>query len=88
MSIYREEAIDALVSCLKNPEFPGTQITAAETIMALQGRFSSSGMPLARAYLLKRAGLEKNYRAIIRVNRHNHATDNFKENLVSRMFVA
>ncbi|KVI01245.1 hypothetical protein Ccrd_020484 [Cynara cardunculus var. scolymus] len=46
MSIYREEAIDTLISCLKNSDSPSAQIAAAETILSLQGRFSSSGKPL------------------------------------------
>lgn len=43
MSIYREEAMDTLISCLRNSDFPAAQIAAAETIVSLQGRFSSSG---------------------------------------------
>ncbi|KAK4481228.1 hypothetical protein RD792_012111 [Penstemon davidsonii] len=66
MSIYREEAIDTLISCLRNSEFPVTQISAAETILSLQGRFSYSGKSLARAILLKRAGLDRNYKAFMR----------------------
>ncbi|KAL9151413.1 hypothetical protein ABFS82_11G050100 [Erythranthe guttata] len=66
MSIYREEAIDTLISCLRNTESPSAQITAAETILSLQGRFSYSGKSLSRAILLKRAGLDKNYKAFMR----------------------
>lgn len=66
MSIYREEAIDTLISCLKNTDSPSAQVAASETILALQGRFSSSGKPLTRAYLLKNAGLDKSYRSIMR----------------------
>lgn len=66
MSIYREEAIDSLITCLKNSDFPSAQIAAAETILTLQGRFSSSGRPLARAFLLKRAGLDKSYKSLAR----------------------
>lgn len=66
MSIYREEAIDTLISCLKNSDSPAAQIAAAETILALQGRFSSSGKPLVRMYLLKHAGFDKTYRSTIR----------------------
>ncbi|GKD38812.1 hypothetical protein Tco_1259019, partial [Tanacetum coccineum] len=46
ISIYREEAINTLVSCLKCSDSPATQIAASDTILALQGRFSSSGNPL------------------------------------------
>ncbi|XP_023007456.1 putative E3 ubiquitin-protein ligase LIN-1 isoform X1 [Cucurbita maxima] len=62
MSIYREEAMDVLISCLRDSDFPTAQISAAETIMSLQGRFSTSGQPLARYFLLERAGLTKNHR--------------------------
>ncbi|XP_076913607.1 putative E3 ubiquitin-protein ligase LIN, partial [Bidens hawaiensis] len=66
MSIYREEAVDTLISCLKNSNSPSAQIAACEAILALQGRFSSFGKPLIRAYLLKNAGLDKSYRSTIR----------------------
>ncbi|XP_071689321.1 putative E3 ubiquitin-protein ligase LIN-1 [Rutidosis leptorrhynchoides] len=66
MSIYREEAIDSLISCLKNTDSPATQIAAADTLMELQGRFSYSGKPLVRKFLLKCAGLDKNYRSTMR----------------------
>ncbi|XP_017611574.2 putative E3 ubiquitin-protein ligase LIN [Gossypium arboreum] len=76
MSIYREEAIDTLISCLRNSEFPAAQIAAAETIVSLQGRFTTSGKPLARPFLLKRAGLDKNYRKLMRMEQlHNNPGD-------------
>lgn len=59
MSIYREEAVDILIMCLKNSDYPDSQIAAAETLLALQGRFSYSGKPLIREFLLKRAGLDR-----------------------------
>ncbi|KVH93893.1 Armadillo-like helical [Cynara cardunculus var. scolymus] len=64
MSIYREEAIDNLISCLKNSDTPRAQIAAAETLLALQGRFSYSGKPLVRKFLLKRVGLDKTDRSM------------------------
>ncbi|PON50525.1 Regulatory associated protein of TOR [Parasponia andersonii] len=66
MSIYREEAIDTLIACLRNTVFPGAQVAAAETIMSLQGRFTTSGKSLTRAFLLKRAGLDKSYNNLVR----------------------
>ncbi|KAK4433021.1 putative E3 ubiquitin-protein ligase LIN [Sesamum alatum] len=72
MSIYREEAIDALISCLRNSEFPVVQICAAETVLSLQGRFSYSGKSLSRAILLKRAGLDRSYRAFMRKDKRRH----------------
>ncbi|PIN12300.1 G protein beta subunit-like protein [Handroanthus impetiginosus] len=77
MSIYREEAMDSLITCLRNSEFPVAQISAAETVLSLQGRFSYSGKSLSRAILLKRAGLDRNYTAFIRKDqrRHNISAD-------------
>lgn len=72
MSIYREEAMDALISCLRNAEFPVAQMSAAETVLALQGRFSYSGKSLSRAILLKRAGLDQSYRAFLRKDQRRH----------------
>ncbi|GJZ70147.1 hypothetical protein Tco_0633697 [Tanacetum coccineum] len=46
ISIYREEAIDTFISCLKCSDLPATQIAASDTILALQGRISSSEKPL------------------------------------------
>ncbi|XP_039124165.1 putative E3 ubiquitin-protein ligase LIN-2 [Dioscorea cayenensis subsp. rotundata] len=81
MSIYREEAVNAFISCLKSRDFPNVQLLAAETILALQGRFSPSGKSLARAYLLKRAGMNKSYRAIMRAEQMGHVLGNSDENL-------
>ncbi|KAM1046908.1 hypothetical protein PS2_026097 [Malus domestica] len=72
MSIYREEAIDMLISCLRNADFPNAQIAAAETIMSLQGRFSTSGKPLTGAFLLKRAGLDKSYKSRVRMDQFSN----------------
>ncbi|KAF6164444.1 hypothetical protein GIB67_025270 [Kingdonia uniflora] len=81
MSMYREEAIDALISCLGNSNFTSSQIIAAETILDLQGRFSSSGEPLARAILLKRAGLDRTYKALMRTEKHDNLSAKSEENL-------
>lgn len=64
MSIYREEAIDSLISCLKNSDYPAAQIAAAETILSLQGRFSYSGQPLAREFLLRHADFNGSYKSL------------------------
>lgn len=82
MSIYREEAVDTLISCLRNADFPGTQLKAAETILALQGRFSSSGRPLARALLLKHTGIRKGYRALKEAEQTRSASERTELNLV------
>lgn len=79
MSIYREEAIDALVSCLRKSESPASQIAAAETIVALQGRFTTSGKPLTRPFLLKHVGLERSYRHLMRKEKLNNISGELKD---------
>ncbi|CAM8966361.1 unnamed protein product [Rhodiola kirilowii] len=79
MSIYREEAIDTLISCLRSSEHPATQILAAETIVSLQGRFTSSGESLTRDLLLKRAGLERSYKNKLQTGQHNNITGESEE---------
>ncbi|XP_022682940.1 putative E3 ubiquitin-protein ligase LIN-1 [Setaria italica] len=62
ISMYREEAVDCLIQCLKNSDFPRSQLLAAETIMCLPGKFSSSGRPLTRSTLLKLARVKERHR--------------------------
>lgn len=83
MSIYREEAIDTLISCLKDSNVPAAQIAAAEIIVALQGRFTSSGEPLTRAVLLKRGGLRKTYNALMRLEQVGYNSGESEDTLVS-----
>ncbi|KAK8939364.1 putative E3 ubiquitin-protein ligase LIN [Platanthera guangdongensis] len=78
-SIYREEAIDALVSCLRNPDLHNSQLLAAETIVSLQGRFSSSGESFTRASLLKRAGLKKGSRTLLGSDQIDYIHDNSED---------
>ncbi|CAL4959147.1 unnamed protein product [Urochloa decumbens] len=59
ISMYREEAVDCLIQCLKNTDYPRSQLLAAETIMCLPGKFSSSGRPLARSTLLRLARVKE-----------------------------
>lgn len=88
MSIYREEAIDTLISCLKNSEYPVAQIAAAETVLSLQGRFSYSGKSLARAILLKRAGLDRSYKTFIQKDqRRQQIFDETQETMVRFPFI-
>ncbi|KAI4346033.1 hypothetical protein L6164_013116 [Bauhinia variegata] len=68
MSIYREEAMDALISCLRNTDSPASQIAAAEKIVSLQGRFNSTGQPLTREILLKRSGLGRSSKSFIEMD--------------------
>nr|CAB3448962.1 unnamed protein product [Digitaria exilis] len=58
-SIYREEAIEAIIAALEHSsQSRKIQEQCARALLILAGRFSSSGEPIAEAWLLKRAGLD------------------------------
>ncbi|KAJ7558276.1 hypothetical protein O6H91_04G031600 [Diphasiastrum complanatum] len=58
-SIYRDEAVDALLEILKSKGSSESQVAAAETLVASVGIFSSSGKPLTESLLLKVVDLAK-----------------------------
>uniref|UniRef100_A0ACD5Z1H4 Uncharacterized protein n=1 Tax=Avena sativa TaxID=4498 RepID=A0ACD5Z1H4_AVESA len=58
-SVYREEAIDAIAAALEHSSHSRkVQEQCARALLLLAGRFSSSGEPIAEAWLLKRAGVD------------------------------
>jgi hypothetical protein len=58
-SVYREEAIDAFSAVLEHSlDSRKVQQQCARALLLLAGRFSSSGEPIAEAWLLKRAGVD------------------------------
>lgn len=86
MSIFREEAIDSLVACIRNSDSLGVRVSAVETIVSLQGRFTISGKPLTRPHLLKRAGLGKTYDSLIQIDRLTSSSDEDDDSFVSIFF--
>ncbi|KAK7291478.1 hypothetical protein RIF29_06652 [Crotalaria pallida] len=79
-SIYREEAIDSLVSCLRNTDFPPVQLAAAETIVSLQGRFTLAGKPFTREVLLERAGLDSSC-SLLQIDQISNFCEGIKESI-------
>lgn len=58
-SVYREEAIDAIVAVMeRNSHNKKVQEQCSRALLLLAGRFSSTGMVTAEAWLLKKAGLD------------------------------
>jgi hypothetical protein len=58
-SVYREEAVDAIVSALESSSRNRKlQEQCAKALLLLAGRFSSSGESTSEATLLRRAGLD------------------------------
>ncbi|WRX24164.1 WD40 repeat - like 10 [Theobroma cacao] len=57
MSIYREEAIEALIEALHRKDFPNQQMIVLDALLSLSGRFTSAGESYIEVWLLKMAGV-------------------------------
>lgn len=69
MSIYREEAIEALIEALRRKDFPNSQIMALDALSSLSGRLTVSGKSCTEAWLLKTAGFDKPYNALVKAEK-------------------
>lgn len=69
MSIYREEAIEALIEALRRKDFPNSQIMALDALSSLSGRLTTSGKSCTEAWLLKTAGFDKPYNALVKAEK-------------------
>ncbi|XP_024026587.1 putative E3 ubiquitin-protein ligase LIN-1 [Morus notabilis] len=66
MSLYREEAIEALTEALRRKHFSNSQILAIDALSSLIGRITSSGDSYTEAWLLKTAGFDQPYNALMK----------------------
>lgn len=60
-SMFREEALEALLEALSCKENEEAQVEALRVLLSLSGRFSSSGRSLTEEMVLKEAGYEENH---------------------------
>ncbi|XP_048226938.1 putative E3 ubiquitin-protein ligase LIN-1 isoform X2 [Ricinus communis] len=66
MSIYREEAVETLIEALHKKEFSNSQMMALDALVSLSGRLTSSGRYYLEAWLLKIAGYDQPYNALMK----------------------
>ncbi|MED6135898.1 hypothetical protein PIB30_050991 [Stylosanthes scabra] len=66
MSIYREEAVETLIEALWQKDFSNTQIKALDALLYLIGHVTSSGNSYTQAWLLKIAGFDQPYNALMK----------------------
>ncbi|RDX93915.1 putative E3 ubiquitin-protein ligase LIN-1, partial [Mucuna pruriens] len=66
MSIYREEAVETLIEALWQKDFSNTQMKALDALLFLTGHVTSSGKSCTEAWLLKIAGFDQPYNALIK----------------------
>ncbi|KAL6295567.1 hypothetical protein ACE6H2_003709 [Prunus campanulata] len=69
MSIYREESIEALIEALRRKDFSNSQMMALDALLSLTGRITSSGESYTGAWLLKIAGFDQPYNALMKAER-------------------
>ncbi|XP_039069062.1 putative E3 ubiquitin-protein ligase LIN-1 [Hibiscus syriacus] len=68
MSIYREEAIEALIEALQKKEFPNQQMMVLDALLSLPGRITSSGESYIESWLLKVSGFDHPYNALVKAD--------------------
>ncbi|XP_073263630.1 putative E3 ubiquitin-protein ligase LIN-1 [Populus alba] len=69
MSIYREEAVEALIEALHRKEFSNSQMMALDALGSLSARRTSSGDPYMETWLLKIAGFDQPYNALMKAEK-------------------
>ncbi|KAK7278577.1 hypothetical protein RJT34_23609 [Clitoria ternatea] len=81
MSIYREEAVETLIEALWQKEFSNTQMKAIDALLFLIGHVTSSGKSYTEAWLLKIAGFDQPYNALIMAEQMGHYDNDLMETM-------
>ncbi|XP_054818085.1 putative E3 ubiquitin-protein ligase LIN-1 isoform X2 [Prosopis cineraria] len=81
MSIFREEAIEALIEALWRKDFSNTQIKALDALLFLIGHVTSSGKSYTEAWLLKTAGFDQPYNALMKVEQLEKCDNDSRETM-------
>lgn len=82
MSIYREDAIEALIEAMRRKDFSNSQMIALDALLSLTGRVTSSGDSYTEAWLLKTAGFDQPYNALMKAERMRKHDNDFMETMV------
>ncbi|KAF3446786.1 hypothetical protein FNV43_RR11966 [Rhamnella rubrinervis] len=81
MSIYREDAIDALIEALRRKDFSNSQMMTLEALSSLIGRMTTSGDSYIEAWLLKIAGFDQPYNALMKAEQQRKHDNDFMETM-------
>lgn len=82
MSIYREEAIDALIEALRRKDFPASQLRALDALSSISGYLTTSGKSFLEAWLLKTAGFHQPYNAMVKEEKRKNSETDFTDEMV------
>ncbi|CAI0382690.1 unnamed protein product [Linum tenue] len=81
MSIYREEAVEALIEALQRKDFASSQMMALDAIVSLSGRLTSTGRSYMESWLLKMAGFDKPYNNLMKAERSMKFDNDYAETM-------
>lgn len=82
MSIYREESVEALIDALWRKDFSNTQMKALDALLFLIGHVTSTGKSYTEAWLLKIAGFDQPYNALMKVEQLEKYDSSLMETMV------
>jgi len=82
MSIYREEAIEILIEALWQKDFSNTQMKALDALLFLIGQVTTSGKSYTEAWLLKIAGFDQPYNALLKAEQLGQYDNDSVETMV------
>lgn len=82
MSIFREEAVEALIESLWRKDFSNIQMKALDALLLLFGHLTSSGKSYTEAWLLKIAGFDRPYNALMEVEQLEKHDNDLVETMV------
>lgn len=86
MSIYREESIEGLIESLRRKDFSNSQMMALDALLCLTGRITSSGESYTEVWLLKMAGFDQPYNALMKAERLRKHDNDLIETMVCFSF--
>lgn len=82
MSMYREESIEALIEALHKKEFPASQLKALDGLLSLSGHLTNSGKSFLEAQLLKAAGFNQGYNAMMKEEKQRAGENDITNTMV------
>lgn len=82
MSIYREEAVETIIEALWQKDFSNTQMKALDALLFLLGHITSSGKSYTEDWLLKIAGFDQPYDALIKAEQLGQYDNDSMETMV------
>lgn len=83
MSIYREEAVEALIEALHRKDFSNSQMMALDALVSISARRTSSGGTYMEAWLLKIAGYDLPYNALMKAEKLKKNENDLAENFLA-----